>query len=298
MPQPLSAPDEVSHIDRLRRRLTLGLPLVLGATVAAGWWRSQTPNRYDQIIKRSVIRIGFAVEAPYALVRTDGRVSGEAPEVARLVAAMLGIRRIEWVLTSFDALIVDLLEERFDLIVGGMFVTRDRAQILRYCEPSLRVLPGFLVRTGNPRGIYYSYAQTVAAPGLRIAAVSGSVEARQLRDAGMPAERLFLVPDAPSGRAAVDSGLADGLALSYPAVRWMASHAPDRLQAIPLAGHAAPVAYTASAVAESEPELWRAWNEAQAKVLGSDAHLQAIAPFGLDITDLPGQIGLKEILEQ
>lgn len=246
----------------------------------------------ERIRSTGIVRIGYAVEPPYAMISADGRITGESPELARLVAARMGIRRIEWIQTSFDALIADLQEDRFDLIAAGMFITPERRKAVLFSDPTLRVMPGLLVRAGTP-AMPRSYDAIIARPALRIAALAGSVEEQQLRAGGLPADRLLSVPDAVAGRAAVESGAVDALALSLPTIRTMAQARPDTLEALPLeyspsgAGTAS-IFHVAFAFSPRHGELRRAWNAAQAGVRGTPAHLQAIAPFGFDAASLPG----------
>jgi polar amino acid transport system substrate-binding protein len=218
-------------------------------------------------------------------------VTGESPEVARLVAPRLGAKRIEWVQTSFDALIADLREGRFDVIGAGMFITPARAELVRFARPSLRVSAGLLVAAGNPKGLR-AYADALASARARVAVLSGSVEEQRLRARGLPAARLLSVPDAASGQAAVVSGAADALALSLPTVRSMARASAGRLEAVAVRGRASPAdidsfSYVAFAFAPGSAGLRQAWNEAQAAVMRDPEYLEAIAPFGFGADSLP-----------
>jgi polar amino acid transport system substrate-binding protein len=165
-----------------------------------------------------VLRVGHAVEAPYADLEADGRVSGESPENARRIAARAGLPHIEWVQVEFDQLIEGLQAGRFDLVAAGLFITPERSRQLLFSEPSLCVRPGWLLREDAPPGLDGSYAEALQQPGLRIAVLRGSAEAAVL--AGYAGLRE--VPDARAGRLAVLRGAADALALSLPTVRALA----------------------------------------------------------------------------
>jgi polar amino acid transport system substrate-binding protein len=258
---------------------------------------------HDPTLKRvrdtGVLRIGYAVEAPYALLAADGRVTGEAPETARLVAARLGVRRIEWVQTAFDTLITELDEGRYDLVAAGLFVQPARAARVRFSASKLRVGAGLLVRSGNPAGLH-SYADAVAGAQVRIAVVAGSVEHESLRARGLPEERLLVVPDADSGRAAVETQAAEALALSLPTTRDMARRSAGRLESVAVGGRASASEAAARfdvafAFASGHEALARAWDRELATVLGSRAHLEAIAPFGFLPSDLPDRAGQAQV---
>lgn len=266
--------------------------LAVAALGGLAWLGLAEDGALDRVRTTGVLRIGYAVEPPYAMISTDGRITGESPELARLVAARMGIKRIEWIQTSFDALIADLEEGRFDLIAAGMFITPERENAVIFSEPSLRVEPGLLVRTDTP-AMPRTYDAIIETPSLRIAALAGSVEEQHLLAGGLPPDRLLSVPDAVAGRSAVESGAVDALVLSLPTIRIMARARPETLEALPVETHPsgaqpAPVFHVAFAFSPRHGQLRRAWNAAQADIFGTPAHLSAIAPFGFDAASLPG----------
>ena len=241
------------------------------------------------------LRIGYAVEAPYAFLGEGGDVTGESPALAKLIAARIGVDRLDWVQTSFDMLLTDLELNRFDVVAAGMFVTPERAARVAFSRPTFHAIQALLVRRGNPRNLK-SYADAAATGGVTIAVVTGSVEERLLSRLGMSGERLLQVPDAVTGKSAVATGIADGLALSSPTVRWMA--AQDRSGEIEAAapfGQSgtdtdARFGYGAFAFRPGDVALREAWNVAMADIISSDDHLRAVAPFGFtrdEIGDLP-----------
>lgn len=196
------------------------LGLVLAA--ATTWWWGQRDRSLAVIQERGKVRIGYAVEAPYAFLTPDGKVTGLVPETARLVARQMGLGEPEWVLTEFSALINGLNLGRFDVIAAGMFITPEREALMAFSQPIQQVGPGLLVAKGNPRGVE-SRAAAVARPDFKFAVLAGSVELDELAGLGLPAERLVVVSDAGSGLTMVAGGRADGLALSLPTVLWMAA---------------------------------------------------------------------------
>jgi len=266
---------------------------VLLAVAAAAAIAALVPSdpTLERIRETGVLRIGYAVEAPYAFIASDGLVTGESPELAKLVAREMGVRRIEWILTTFDALIPDLREGRFDVVASGLFVTPEREALVAFAEPSLAVRAGLLVRKGNPLRLF-DYRDAIADPAARIAVVAGSVEEHRLRARGLPLSRTLVVPDAVTGCRAVESGTADALALSRPTTRLLARQFPG-LESFAVVGSASPGGpeaefQVAAAFSRSRPALREAWNAAQARVVGQPEHLRAVAPFGFEAADLPG----------
>ena len=265
----------------IRRRLAAGvIALVLLGAGAAAWQRWLRYPTLRRIEQAGSVRVGYAVESPYAFLGPDGRVTGESAETARLVAARLGWR-IEWVQTSFEALIPELLDGRFDLIAAGLFVTPQRARLVRFAHPELRVGAGLLVQRGNPKRLYG--AGDFKAPGVRAVVLAGSVEEQRMRELGLP--QPLSVPDARAGMTALESGLADALVLSLPTVRAIARSHPG-LQAVDASDRIA-AASVAAAFRPGDPALLAAWNSAQAQILAGAEHLRAIAAFGFTREDVP-----------
>lgn len=280
----------------MRRFVMIGLGLVAVGCAIMGFLRHDADS-----IDRDSLRIGYAVEAPYAYVLDNGTVTGEAPEVARVIAGRLGIRSIVWRQVDFGALIPELEDERIDVIAAGMFITSERDKRISFSEPSTHVRGGLLVARGNPHAIH-SYQDLVRDSSLKAAVLSGSTEEVQLRAMGIPVARLMSVPDAVTGKVAVESGLADCLALSIPTLRWMVrsnmngktvvlddlknQHASDVL----------PEGYAAFAFRKSDHGLLRAWNRELRGFIGSQEHLGMIARFGFSERDLPGNTTAAEVL--
>ena len=268
---------------------------------AAGLWQDGSVQRVEAA---GVLRVGYAVEAPYADLGPKGDVTGESPESARRIAVAAGLPRIEWVQTEFDKLISGLLARRFDVVAAGLFITPERSRQVLFSDPSLCVRPGWLVRLDNPLRLQGSYEDMIGQHGFRIAVLQGSVEAERLAPRG----ELLSLPDAQSGRLAVLQGLAPALALSWPTVRQLALEPPGRLLALPATagppgpsspsvvaqGSRPPCAPDADRVAFAfHPEdraLQARWNQAQAGFLGQPEHLQILNRFGLSADDLPASV--------
>lgn len=282
-----------------RRRWGLAalLALLLALAALAYAWLGDD-GALARVQRAGVLRVGYAVEAPYAMRDARGEVVGEAPELARLVAQALGLARIEWVQTSFEDLIPGLQARRFDVVAAGMFVTPERARQVLFSDPSVRVLPGLLVRQGNPLHLR-GEADLLERAGLRVAALKGSVEAARLAGLGLGGERLLLVEDAQAGRTALESGAADALCLSLPTVRWQANERPGSLQALRLRqlGGAPALGYAAFQFNRQDLTLQQAWIRAQAALMGSPRHLQAIARYGFTPEDLPGAVRSVHLVE-
>jgi polar amino acid transport system substrate-binding protein len=265
-----------------------------------------SPGTLARARARGVIRIGYAIEAPYAFVTAAGEVTGESPEMARRVVAAMGIERIQWRQTEFGALLDELEAGRFDLVAAGTFVTPFRTERVAFSSPTLRVRPGLLVRRGNPKKLQ-SYYDLLQATDAVVAVLGGSVEERFLMDHRLPEKQLLIVPDALSGRVAVGNGRAAVLALSEPALRWMAAHQElhglEVVRVIPgPANHGGPGGpggrggrarlglgdgLSAFAFRRQDADLRQAFDAVLVPMIGGEAHRQLLRRFGLSEDELP-----------
>ncbi|MBI5520896.1 MAG: ectoine/hydroxyectoine ABC transporter substrate-binding protein EhuB [Desulfovibrio sp.] len=288
-------------------RARILLWIVLGALVSAGmlslYMRRADDGSLERIRKSGVIRIGYAVEAPYAFLTPSGEVTGQSPLVARAVALRLGVKHVQWRLSEFADLIGELKAGRIDVIAAGMFITPERAAQVAFSEPIFHVRPALLVAKGNPKRLH-DFADVLANERVRIAVLTGAVEAEALLRAGLPEGRLVMIPDAQTGRAAVETGMADGLALSSPTINWMA--VSDQLgraeiarpfdeAGIALDGRSG---YGAFAFRKEDRALLAAWNAELNALKAGPAFLDIMDDFGFGPEELPGSVTTRELLSQ
>ncbi len=286
---------------RYPRRVIPPLIVIIASLVVLYFAVLHRDSSLTQLQQQNLIRLGYAIEAPYAYLGSDGAVTGEAPEVAKVLVAALGITRIEWVQTDFNLLINGLLDHRYDVIVAGMYITPERAQSVRFSNPDFHAQPGLLVRTGNPLQLH-SYADIVNNPSAKVAVIAGAVEENDLHAAGASADQLVIVPDAITGQTAVTSGLADGLALTSVTVRWIAANDPVKATEVADPFTAAPLnsagGYGGFAFRPEDTQLVDAWNAAMATLIGSPEHIQLISQFGFTVDELPGNMTTDMVLER
>jgi len=284
---------EATPSARPRRRLVLAA--AGAAALGGGLWawlrREADDGSLARVRAAGELRVGYAVEAPYALIATDGSVSGESPEVARTAATRLGLRT-SWIKTPFERLLPELEARRFDLVAAGLFVNPKRAARVRFTRPTLRVRSAWLTLAGNPKGLS-SYAALQRLDGVRVAALAGSVEHAALEELHLAPGRLVSVPDAQSGLAAVGSGAVDALALSLPTVRQMAAASGGRLDALPAQGSGVQDNLVALAVHHDDATLQAALDQVLADYVGSGAHRAMLQRFGLAAEDLPQGVDVR-----
>lgn len=186
----------------------------------------------ERLRREGAIRVGYAVEAPYAFVRPDGTVTGIHPELTRRAARHLGIARVQFRQTRFGALLEDLEAGLVDVDASGLFITPGRQQRVLFTTVTAEVRASLLVASGNPLGLT-GYPGLARHPTARVAVLEGSVEASLVQRLGVPSSRVLVVPDAQGGVTAVQSGLADALALSEPTLKWATRQAGASAEIVP-----------------------------------------------------------------
>lgn len=270
--------------------LLAALRVMIGTCIALGVALSSIACRPSQdelaAYRARGLRIGYAVEAPYAFLAEAGRVTGLDPEVARRIAQRLGLQRVEWRMTEFHALIEDLEAGRFDVVAAGMFITRERERRIQFSLPTFSVQGAMLVARGNPARIT-SPADILSQAQLRVAALTGSVEEASLRSGGLDPARLINVPDAGTGCRLVATRRADALYLSLPTLRWAlgsAEFADTEVIEIPPSSSPALGAF---AFRKSDAALRAAWDEQLRSFVGSEEHVELLQRFGFGRGALP-----------
>ncbi len=253
---------------------------------------SHAPSRSlsEKLRNHEPLRLGYASEAPFAFVGPNGEVTGAWPEVACRVLREMGITNLKWVRCEFGVLLDNLNAGNIDIDVTGMFITPERQKKALFSRPIARIGAGLLARRGNPKQLHV-YADAGRNSKAVIAVLIGAVEQKAMLAAGVPAERLLVVPDAQSGLAAVKTGRADALALTSVTVRYMAANDPEQsLEAIsvsdPTAGTngLAPAGY---AFRPLDREFYNQFEASLQKLMATPEYLEIIEPFGFSAENLP-----------
>lgn len=277
--------------------------LVAVISVIAFYFYGNRDVSLSKIQKTKTIKIGYAIEAPYAFLKANNEIGGQSPDIAKYVAQKLGIEKIEWKQTEFSMLFSDLQQGRIDVVAAGTFITPERAEIVNFSEPIFHVKQGLLVLKGNPLKLN-SYKNFVEMPEVKIAVISGSVEQEFLQRAGVSDKQIISVPDALTGRVAVEAGNADCLALSSPTVNWMAIK--DQLGKTETVQISAQIedspprllGYGAFAFRKKDVALLNEWNAVLKQFVGTEEHKKIVAEYGFTDSELPGNITTAEVLKK
>jgi len=91
-------------------------------------------NLTDRIVKRGVLKVGLDIFVPWSFKDKDGNLVGFEVDVATKLAQDMGVKA-EFVPTEWSGIIPALLTGKFDVIIGGMGITTERALKINYSIP-------------------------------------------------------------------------------------------------------------------------------------------------------------------
>jgi polar amino acid transport system substrate-binding protein len=276
----------------------LGLAALLVALALLAWLGGSGASQRTALRPGpdAIVRLGIANEPPYGYLDTaSGRVTGEAPEVARVLLERLGVRRIEVVATEFRSLIPGLRAGRFDVIAAGMYVTPARCAQVLFSRPTYRIGEALLVRRGNPKRLH-ALSDLARDGSVTLGVVGGSIELSYAEAAGVPAARIVTLKDA---SAAVDS-LRAGHIDAYAGTALTTRSLLDKTQANdlelaepfsqPVIDGVETFGYGAFAFRKRDRALRDAFDAELDRYLGSAEHLARVRPFGFTARELPGAV--------
>ena len=273
----------------MKAKRTSGLPGALCITAAALAMQAQAASAettLQRIQRTGEVRIGYANEAPFAYTTPDGKVTGESPEIARKIFARMGVKKVDGVLTEWGSLIPGLRAGRFDVIAAGMYITPERCKQVAFADPQYQIQDTLLVLKGNPKNLH-SFGDIGKQPDLKLAVMAGAVELANSRDAGVKDAQLLQVPDTTAELQAVRTRRADAAAGTTLTMKGLAAKDADQVDAVAkFTDDPRHTGYGALAFRPEDTDLRDAVDKQLHAWLGTPDHLQTVAPFGFDKTNL------------
>lgn len=279
---------------------TLTLSLLGLAGCGAAETKNEAKSTMDIAKERGYVVVGFANEKPYAYQTPDGKLTGEAVEVARTVLKNIGIEEMKGELTEFASLIPGLNAKRFDMITAGMFINPDRAKEVDFANPEYSIGEGIAVKKGNPLNLH-SYKDIAANPKAKIAVPGGAIEYDYLLKSGVKLDQIMTVPDMPAALSALQSGRADALTATGPSVQATLDTANNsNLERVmdfeqPIIDGKEVRGYGATAFRKEDKDFREAFNAELQKLRESGELLKIISPFGFTEQELPGDKTAEEL---
>lgn len=236
----------------------------------------------ERIRSSGEVKVAIADEAPYAY-RDGDRVTGEAPEIARVVLERIhpGIE-IEWISMDFGQLIPGLQAGEVDIAAAGMFITPERCALVAFSDPTYVVGEAFAVHAGNPKNLT-DYPSISNREDARVGLIAGTVEYNYAVVTGIPADRAPLYRNFAKALEALKAGEVDAVGLTSLTAQSIVEGEPD-LEATPqffpsLDGEVVK-GYGGFAFRRDDQDLRAAFDEELSDFVGSDDHWALVEPFG------------------
>jgi len=247
-------------------------PFLLGQPAAA-------EDTLERLRKQGFARIAIANEPPFTAVKPDGTVSGAAPDVARAIFKKLGVDDVVASVSEYGAMIPGLQARRFDVVTAGLFMKPERCRAVAYSEPVLCDAEAMAVKKGNPLNLQ-SYEDVAKNPDAKIGAPGGGTEERLALEAGVPRDRVIVVPDGQSGIKMLQDGRIDAYSLPVLSISDLLQKANDSNLAMVAPVKGAPVYCDGAAFHKDEVALRDAYDKVLAEMKASGEFAKIIEPYG------------------
>jgi len=115
--------------------ITLLLILSAGFSYARSIQKDiSSSSTIESIKKRGVLKVGMDIFQPWAMKDKNGKLIGFEIDVATRLAKDMGVK-IEFIPTAWSGIIPALLTGKFDVIIGGMTITPERALQVNFSAP-------------------------------------------------------------------------------------------------------------------------------------------------------------------
>jgi polar amino acid transport system substrate-binding protein len=271
------------------RILALGLASVI---VTMAMPAAVAESALDRIKSEKVMRVGVANEPPYGYQAADGRITGEAPEIARRILAEIDTdSRVEGVVTQFDRLIDDLQSGKIDVIAAGMYITPARCEQVAFTNPTYKVGEAFVVKAGNPKSLT-DFATVARQSDARLAVMAGAVEYGYAYEADVYIDQVSVFPDYAAAIVALEEGQVDAIAMTALTAQTLVENTKSEniestSQFFPEIDGKSVAGYGAFAFRTEDTDLVAAFNQQLATFIGSEAHLEIVNDFGFLPANLP-----------
>ncbi|GGK21944.1 ectoine/hydroxyectoine ABC transporter substrate-binding protein EhuB [Salinarimonas ramus] len=253
---------------------------LLGAAAAfAGPALAQDDPRIQELRDQGFARIAIANEPPFTQVNPDGTVTGAAPDVAREIFKRMGVDDVVASISEYGAMIPGLQAGRFDAVTAGLFMRPERCAAVAYSEPILCDAEAFAVKAGNPLNLQ-TFADIAAHPSATIGAPGGGTEERLALEAGVPRDRVIVVPDGQSGINMLQDGRIDVYSLPVLSISDLLKRAEDENLAMVAPVADAPVYCDGAAFRRQDTALRDEYDRILAEMKESGEFAAIIEPYG------------------
>ena len=229
--------------------------------------------------KQGYATVAVANEPPYSDIKSDGYVTGAAPDVARAVLEVLGVNELRAQVIMYGAMIPALQARRVDMATSGLYIKPGRCESIIYSEPDLCGAEAFAVPAGNPNNLL-TYEDIGANPDLKMTTCAGCAEEKYALERGVSADQIVYFDTPPSGIKMLQQGRVDVFALSGlgTADLLKKTNDPSIALVMPVAG--VPMGCAGAAFNMDDKEFRSEYNRALAFLKATGKFAAIIEPYG------------------
>ena len=188
----------------------------------------------EDALDRGSLRVGLSSFVPWAMRAKTGEFIGFEADVARQLAADMGVEA-EIIPTAWDGIIPALLAKKFDMIVGGMSVTPARNLRVNFSHSYGANYYGLAAHKTRMEGA--NSAEDFNRPEVVFALRRGTIPVEVVR-AQMPKATIRQFDDEAAALQELLNGRADAFVGTEPQPSKLAAEHPDKIF-LPIDGHLA-----------------------------------------------------------
>ncbi|WP_410654206.1 ectoine/hydroxyectoine ABC transporter substrate-binding protein EhuB [Amycolatopsis sp. lyj-112] len=281
---------EWSRREFFRRSAVLGAVTIGGPVLLSACTSTSSGDALQAAKEAKKIKIGIANEAPYGFTDQAGKVTGEAPEVARAVFKAMGIDNVEASAVSFDQLIPALNARQYDIVAAGMNIKKERCDAAAFSIPDYSALTALLVPKGNPQQILKF--EDIAAKKVKVAVLSAAVEKGYATDSGVAEDQIITLDSQDNMLRAVTDGRVYCAALTDISLKDVLLKNPGAAAEVtqgfdPIKNGQPVVSAGAFVFRRDDSPLREAFNAELKKLHDSGEWTRIVTPFGFSADNLP-----------
>lgn len=201
--------------------------LLAGFPAMAGKLQNQliAESTIDQVMRRGVLRVGMDTFLPWAMKNKKGELVGFEIDVARRLAADMGVK-VEFVPTKWAGIIPALLTGKFDVIIGGMGIQTKRALKVNFSIPY--DYSGMAIVAHREKAAGFTSLKDFNRPEVEIACKLGTTAVAAARKY-MPQAKLRLFDDEAQAYQELRNGNVHAVVGSSPRPNYEAIRYPDTM---------------------------------------------------------------------
>ena len=199
--------------------------LVLAVLLTAASSDDASARPLQQVLKSGTLRVGVALYAPWAARTASGDLIGFEVDVAKRLAADMGLK-VEILSYESGRLIPALEGGEIDVIAAGLAITPERALHVNFSDPYAE--SGIALATQIERTASVKRLEDLDDQHYTIAAVAGSVAA-ELANRVLPHAKLRTFENASAASDALLAGKVDGYLEDEPVPTFLALENPSTI---------------------------------------------------------------------